>query len=114
MNQRFHFHCPQCRTFTLIEHDGCSGFCLNCGASFIRHKCAGNGLSGITRDVWLLAATAASSHACPFCHQVARIAQAVSKLPGLSEGAKSFFDTVAVGALAVGVFIFIDKFFGQA
>jgi hypothetical protein len=112
--QREYFNCPRCFTESVLEHDGCSGACLRCGAQFIRHDCAGNGLAGVPRELWLLAAMAASSYACPTCGQVVRVAQTISKLPGLSEEAKSFFQTVAVGALVVGALIFLDRVFGPA
>lgn len=111
---RDYFNCPQCFTASLLEHDGCSGVCLRCGAQFIHHGCAGNGLAGVPQELWLLAATAASSYACPTCGQVARVAQTIGKLPGLSEEAKSFFQTVTVGALVVGALIFLDKVFSTA
>jgi hypothetical protein len=112
--QRHYLDCPRCFTASLLEHDGCSGECLNCGARFIRHECAGNGLAGIPQEWWLLVATAASSYACPTCGEVARVAQAISKFPGLSEEAKLLLGMIAVGAIAAGVLRFLDRIFGSA
>ena len=92
-----YFYCPPCSTQSVIEHNNAEGICLGCDTRYIRHECRGNGLAGVPQDLWLQAATAVSSHACPFCWQVARVAQAISRLPGLSQEAKSFFVTVAVG-----------------
>jgi predicted RNA-binding Zn-ribbon protein involved in translation (DUF1610 family) len=108
------FYCQSCLSISVIEHDYCSGTCLRCGAQFIRHGCEINGLVGIPQDFWLQAATAVSSYACPTCGKVARVAQTLSKLPGLSQEAKSFFGTVAISAVALGLLVFLDSAFGSA
>lgn len=110
--QRDYFNCPRCFTASLLEHNGCAGVCLRCSAEFIRHDCAGNGLAGVPRELWLLAATAASSYACPTCGQVARVAQAISRLPGLSQEARSLLGVVTIGAIAFGIAMFIDRILG--
>jgi hypothetical protein len=114
MEYQNYFYCPCCCAQSVIERNNTQGICLGCDTRYIHHKCRGNGLAGIPQDLWLQAATAVSSHACPFCGQVARVAQAVSKLPGLSEEAKSFFGTIAVGALVVGLLVFLDGVFSPA
>ena len=81
---------------------------------FIRHECEGNGLAGIPQDFWLQAATAVSSYACPSCGKVARVAQAISNLPGLSQEAKSFWGTIAIGAVAIGLAVFLNNALGPA
>jgi hypothetical protein len=111
---RNHFYCQGCRSLSVIEHDHCSGTCLRCGMHFIRHECEGNGLAGIPQDFWLQAATALSSYACPSCGKVARVAQAISNLPGLSQEAKSFLRTVAIGAVALGLVVFLNNALGSA
>lgn len=108
------FYCQGCLSISVIEHDRCAGTCLRCGTHFIRHECENNGLASVSREFWLQAATAVSSYACPSCGKVARVAQAIGKLPGLSQEAKSFFGTVVVGAVAVGLFIFLDSILGTA
>jgi len=79
---------------------------------FISHTCEGTGLVGISQDFWLQAATAVSSYAYPSCGKVARVAQAINNLPGLSQEAKSFLGTVAIGAVAIGLVIFLNNALG--
>ena len=113
MNQRSLSYCPRCLTTSLIEHDGCSGKCLGCGAQLIRHSCANNGMASISQEFWLQAATAVSSVACPSCGKVARIAEEISQLPGLSNEAKLFWGAIAIGAVTVGLLAFLDKAFNS-
>ncbi len=108
------FYCQSCLSIAVIENDYCSGTCLKCGTQFIRHGCEINGLAGIPQDLWLQAATAVSSIACPSCGRVARVAQTMQQLPGLSDDAKSLWGMVAGGAIAVGVLIFLDGIFSSA
>jgi hypothetical protein len=87
---------------------------LRCGTQFIRHGCEINGLAGIPQDFWLQAATAVSSYACPSCGKVARVAQTISSLPGLSEEGKTFWRTIAGGAVLFGLLIFLHNALGPA
>ncbi|MCI0393097.1 MAG: hypothetical protein MOB07_30565 [Acidobacteria bacterium] len=98
----------------MIEHDHCSGACLRCGTHFIRHECESIGLAGIPQEFWLLAATAVSSYACPSCGEVTRIARAISNFPGLSDGEKAFWGTVAGGAVFFGLLIFLRNTLSSA
>jgi hypothetical protein len=114
MEYQNYFYCPCCSAQSVIEHNNAEGLCLSCHTRYVRHECSGNGLAGIPQDLWLQAATAISSIACPSCGRVARIAQTVRQLPGLSAEAKEFWGMVMAGAIVIGGLMFLDRFFDKA